>query len=198
MTPFTPLAVRVCHDNALLRAGLMSLIDQAPDLDVQAGEAGSNGRRVDVIVAGYGCALELLARTQARAGAPPVVVVTRRDTEHDVMHAIHSGVHGYLLRDSDPLELISSIRHVARGGSRYLCRRAAPLLEGARSAELTAREHEVLRLLADGECNKSIARKLAISTHTVKAHVSRICEKLQVHSRVQAAAVAAQRGLLRS
>ncbi|SFM68672.1 response regulator transcription factor [Variovorax sp. OV329] len=198
MTPFTPLAIRVCHDNPLLRAGLVSLIGQAPDLDVRAGQDCGDEHPVDVIVAGYGCALDLLASAPASPCSPPIVVVTRRDTERDVVHAINSGVHGYLLQDSGPLELISSIRHVARGGSRYLCRRAAPLLEGAHRPELTPREDEVLHLLANGECNKSIARKLDISSHTVKAHVSKICEKLHVHSRVQAAAVAAQRGLVRT
>ena len=195
MNAMSSLAVRVCHENPLLRAGLESLIDQAPDLEVQAGLGGRN--RVDVIVADYACALDLLATATASLRSPPIVVLTRRDSEREVLHAIERGVHGYLLQDCDPLELIDSIRHVARSGSRYLCRRTTPLLEGARAPALTSREDEVLHLLANGDCNKSIARKLDISTHTVKAHVSRICEKLEVHSRVQAVAAAVPRGLFR-
>jgi len=195
MNAMSNLAVRVCHENPLLRAGLESLIDQAPDLQVQADRGGVH--HVDVIVADYAHALDLLAAAPSSLRSPPIVVLTRRDTEREVVHAIRSGVHGYLLQDCDPLELIDSIRHVARGGSRYLCRRTAPLLEGARGPALTSREEDVLRLLAIGDCNKSIARKLDISTHTVKAHVSRICEKLEVHSRVQAVAAAVRRGLIR-
>jgi len=198
MNPFNKLAVRVCHENPLLLAGLVSLIDQAPDLDVRAGQDAGDEAPVDVIVADYACALDLLACAPAGPRSPPIVVVTRRGTERDVVHAINHGVHGYLLQDSEPFELIDSIRHLARGGSRYLCRKAAPLLEGAGRPELTPREKDVLDLLANGECNKTIARKLDISTHTVKAHISRICEKLQVHTRVQAAAEAARRGLVRA
>lgn len=203
-TPMTApdnLAVRVVHQNPLVRAGIVALIDQQSDLDVQAGR-GAADEAVDVIVADYASALGLLAGAPARPGPdrrlPRIVVVTGRDRGHDLMRAINSGAHGYLLRDASPLELIDSIRQVARGGNRYLCRRAAAVFEGsARDATLTAREEDVLRLLVQGDCNKAIARSLDISTHTVKAHVSRICEKLHASSRAHAAVRAAQRGLVR-
>lgn len=198
MTTTSNLSICVCHSNPLLRAGIVSIIDQAPDLDVRAGLPDAGDQSFDVIVADYANALNLLSPSAASRGSPAIVVLTRRDTEADVVRAIRSGVHGYLLHESRPDELIDSIRHVARSGSRYLCKRAAPLLEaGTRNAGLTPREEEVLHLIVNGEGNKSIARELEISTHTVKAHVLKICEKLRVHSRVQAAAAATRRGLVR-
>lgn len=198
MNPSNKLTVLVRHANPVLRAGLVSILDQAPDLNVRAGPEAGDEVPADVIVADYACALDLLACLPDEPRRPPIVVVTRRRTESDVMQAINHGVDGYLLQDSEPSELVASIRHLARGGSRYLCRKAAPLLDCASRTELTPRETEVLHLLADGDCNKTISRKLEISTHTVRAHIYRICEKLQVHSRVQAAVEAARRGLVRA
>jgi len=198
VNPVSKLVVRVCHQNPLLLAGLVSLIDQAPDLHARVGQDAGEEGPVDVIVADYVDALDLLACTPPRPPSPPIVVVTRRNTERDVMHAINRGASGYLLQDSDPFELIDSIRYLARGGSRYLCKRAVPLLHAALRPELTLREKDVLELLAEGDCNKTIARKLDITTHTVKAHISGICDKLQVRSRVQASAEAARRGLVQA
>lgn len=198
MGPLNKLTVRVCHENPVLLAGLLSLLDQAPDLDVRAGPDAGDEALVDVIVADYAFALELLDCVPAGSGTPPIVVVTRRGTECDVVHAINRGVDGYLLQDSEPSELIASIRHLARGGLRYLCMKSASVLETASRTQLTPRETQVLKLLAHGDCNKTISRKLEISTHTVKAHVARLCEKLQVHSRAQVAAEAARRGLVRT
>ena len=191
------LSVCVCHETPLLRAGLLSLITESQGMQVLVGCETRSDPRVDVIVADYASALSLLAANPEQSCAPPIVVLTWRDTERDVVHAISSGVHGYLLHDADPLELIDAIRHVARGGSTYLCKRSAPVLKGAKAARLTVREEEVLCLVAKGDVNMSIARSLKISPYTVKAHGSKICEKLQVHSRAQAAAAAARRGLVR-
>ena len=184
-------------------AGLVALIGREPAFDVQAGpRTDTAAHAVDVIVADYACALGLLASAGAAEFASPtprIVVMTRRDKEGEVMQAVHGGVHGYVLQDANPFELMDAIRHVARGGTRYLCKRSAMLLESSPPRSwLTAREEDVLRFLVKGDCNKGIARKLDISTNTVKAHVSRICEKLHVRSRAQVAVEATQRGLVRA
>lgn len=207
MTAPATLCIRVCHGDPLVMAGLVSLIAQEPGFDVQAGPGADKGI-VDVIVADHACALNLLASASAFGlpGAtatcgfhvPRIVVVTRLDKEGDVMQAIDSGAHAYLRQDAPPAELMDAIRHVARGGALYLCRRTMALFRhGPPRAGLTAREEEVLHFLVRGDCNKGIARQLDISTHTVKAHVSRICEKLHASSRVQVAVKATRRGLLR-
>jgi len=205
MTRPPQLTIRVCHEDLLVMAGLVALIGQEPDFDVHAGPGPADIRHdvADVIVADYACALGLLAAAAAAAGAagtgPRIVVMTRRDKEGEVLQAIHGGVHGYLLQDANPFELMDAIRHVARGGSRYLCKRAAMLFESSPPRTwLTAREEDVLRFLVKGDCNKGIARKLDISANTVKAHVSRICEKLHASSRAQVAVKATQRGLVRA
>ena len=199
------LYVRVCHGDSLVTAGLVALIGQEPGFHVQAGDAPDEGV-VDVVVADHACALSLLASASALdlpgvAGGfrvPRVIVVTRRDKEGEVMQAIASGAHGYLLQDADPAELMDAIRHVARGGPLYLCKRTKTLFRrGTPRTGFTAREEDVLRFLVKGDGNKGIARKLDISANTVKAHVSRICEKLHVGSRVQVAVKATQRGLVR-
>lgn len=199
------LSVRVCHGDPLVMAGLVALIDQEPGLHVQSGSRPDEGV-VDVVVADHACALSLLASASASASdptgvagglrAPHVIVVTRRDKEGQVMQAIASGAHGYVRQDADPAELMEA--QVARGGPLYLCKRTKTLFRhGAPRTGFSAREEDVLRFLVNGDCNKRIARKLDISATTVKAHVSRICEKLHVGSRVQVAVKATQRGLVR-
>ncbi|WP_307704222.1 response regulator transcription factor [Variovorax paradoxus] len=198
------LCIRVCHGDPLAMAGLVWLVGQEPGFEVQPGQQADEGI-VDVIVADHECALSLLASAAAFGpqGAslgfhvPRIVVVTRRDKESEIVQAIERGAHAYLLQDAQPAELMDAIRHVAHGGALYLCQRTKALLRrGTPRASLTAREEEVLRFLARGDCNKGIARKLDISASTVKAHVSRIREKLRATSRVQVAVTATQRGLV--
>ncbi|BEP43821.1 LuxR C-terminal-related transcriptional regulator [Variovorax sp. V15] len=208
MTQNSIISVLVRHADPLVMAGLVALLDREPDFDVQAASDIYRGC-ADVIVTDYGSAMGLLAASpEAGNGAdaslrnlprPRVVVMTRQDKEGEIAQAMHSGVRGYLLQSADPLELVDAIRHVARGGSHYLCNRAAALFDSCPPRTwLTAREEDVLRFLVKGDCNKGIARKLDISANTVKAHVARICEKLHVRSRAQVAIQATQRGLVRA
>lgn len=208
MVQNSTITVRVCHVDPLVMAGLVALLGRELDFDVQ--DASDIGQVcADVVVTDYVSAMGLLAATPAGANSadtlyrglpqPRIVVMTRRDKEGEISQALHSGVRGYLLQSSDPLELVEAVRHVARGGSHYLCKRAAALFDSCPPRTwLTAREEDVLRFLVKGDCNKGIARKLDISANTVKAHVARICEKLHVRSRAQVAIQATQRGLIRA
>ncbi|WP_326540381.1 response regulator transcription factor [Pseudorhodoferax sp.] len=203
-SPSRTISVRICHEDPLLAAGLRALIDQAPGLAADQGQVDS-GYPMDVVVADYASGLALLGGAgpagvpAARPPATRTIVVTRRAREAEVLRMLQLGAHGYLLQSSDPRELIDAIRHVAHGGARYLCRSATALVSNSPpSTRLTTREEDVLRLLVRGDCNKGIARQLAISANTVKAHVSAICFKLHASTRAQVAIKATDRGLVQS
>ena len=198
MHAWRTISVRICHDQPLLAAGLLALIEQAPGIEARAYQPDGD-RDVDVIVADQTNGLALLESRAAMHLWPKIIVVTRRAREGEVLHVLESGARGCVLQSSDAQELIDAIRHIARGGARYLCRNATALVaNGAPAARLTARESDVLRLLVQGDCNKGIARQLDISTHTVKAHVSTLCNKLQAMSRTQVAMKATGRGLVQA
>ncbi|KWT94135.1 MULTISPECIES: response regulator transcription factor [unclassified Variovorax] len=194
-----PISVRICHGEPLLAAGLLSLIEQAPGIEPRSFDDDGDGP-ADVIIADLANGLALLESKAATHAGPRVIVVTRRAREGELLHALERGAHGCLMQTSDAQELVDAIRHVARGGARYLCRDASALVAGSEPppAKLTARESEVLRLLVRGDCNKGIARQLQISTHTVKAHVSMLCNKLHAMSRTQVAIKATGRGLVQA
>jgi two-component system, NarL family, nitrate/nitrite response regulator NarL len=196
--PSRPISVRICHDEPLLAAGLLALIEQAPGIEARSFHDDGD-RVVDVVIADFENGLALLETGETTHSWPRVIVITRRAREGELLKALESGAHGCLLQSSGVQELIDAIRHVAHGGTRYLCRDASALVASSPPpAKLTAREGDVLRLLVQGNCNKGIARQLQISTHTVKAHVSIICNKLQAMSRTQVAIEATGRGLVQA
>jgi DNA-binding NarL/FixJ family response regulator len=180
----------------LLAAGLLALIEPASGIEARA-FLDDDDRDVDVIVADHANGRSLLASRERGHVRPRIIVIARQARAGDVLSALESGARGCLLQSSDAEELIDAIRHVARGGTRYLCRDASALVASETPpARLTARESDVLRLLVQGDRNKGIARRLDISTHTVKAHVSTLCIKLQAMSRTQVAIKATGRGLV--
>jgi DNA-binding NarL/FixJ family response regulator len=123
-------------------------------------------------------------------------MISRRDCEADVQRALQAGVGGYLLAGCSLDELVIAVRTVGRGG-RHICDRAANVAaQSLMRTPLTAREAEVLRLMADGLSNKRIAIRLDIALGTVKAHTKAILSKLEAASRTEATAVAEQRGLI--
>ncbi|MDM0001048.1 response regulator transcription factor [Variovorax sp. J22P240] len=194
--PSPTISVRICHDEPLLAAGLLALIASASG--VEAGVLHDHGDGTpDVIVADAVNALALLEAGAETTRGSRVIVIARQARQGEMLQVLESGARGCLLQSSDAHELIDAIRHVARGGSRYLCRAASALLaSGPPPAKLTAREREVLRLVVQGDGNKGIARQLEISTHTVKAHVATLCTKFQAMSRTQVAIEATGRGLV--
>jgi DNA-binding NarL/FixJ family response regulator len=142
--------------------------------------------------------VEATRRVRA-AGAGRVVILTTYDYENYVFEAIKAGASGYLLKDAPADLLTDAIRRVARGEPFVQPSLASKvLLELTREGPhaLTARETEVLRLLARGAANKEIARELALTEGTVKNHVTSILEKLHARNRTEAANAARERGLL--
>ncbi|MFZ4287509.1 LuxR C-terminal-related transcriptional regulator [Variovorax sp. HJSM1_2] len=161
------------------------------DLDAEA----------NVIVADYEPALKMLTATsfdaRQKAMAKPIVVLSHRAGCSEIRHAISAGARGYLTADCGVAEVAAAIRNV-HSGKRFLsAAAAAKLAEEIDFEKLTSRELEVLRLVAEGCANKTIARDLDISVGTVKSHVKAILHKLDSSSRTAAAAVAERRGMLK-
>jgi len=123
-----------------------------------------------------------------------VLVLTAYDTEEDVERALRAGAKGYLLKGASLEEIERAIKTLARGES-YIDPRVASRVIAPRQ-RLTAREREVLRLVANGKSNKEIAAKLRITERTAKFHVTAILNKLGAENRAQAAAIAAERHLV--
>ncbi|MER7689686.1 response regulator transcription factor [Streptomyces sp. NPDC097610] len=221
-----PAAIRVlvCEDQALVRAGFVTILSAQPDMEV-VGEA-VDGRaairsaqelKPDVIV--MDIRMPLLdgieaTRHLAGPGSPAparILVVTTFNVDEYVYESLRAGASGFLLKDAPPPELINAVRTVARGESllapavtRTLIGRfaervrpsAAPASpERDRLKALTPREQEVLLLICEGLSNAEIAVELVISHETVKTYVSRILTKLDLRDRVQAVILAYRAGL---
>ncbi|GAA2390353.1 response regulator transcription factor [Streptomyces viridochromogenes] len=209
----------VCDDQALIRTGLVTIIDAQPDMEV-VGECGDGRKGVDlareldpdVVVMDIRMpVLDGLEATRLLAGAGvarpvKVLVVTTFNLDEYVYEALRAGASGFLLKDAPPDRLLHGIRTVALGAAlldpevtRQLVGRYATRIrptEGApEDVPLTPRELEVLRLIADGLSNGEIAAALVISQETVKTFVSRILTKLNVRDRVQAVVYAFRHGL---
>lgn len=147
----------------------------------------------------------LRAMHEANLGSPTVMLTTSRD-ERDLVACLRAGARGYLLKDMEPDELVSSLTDIVAGETVVAADMTGVLArvvqgdeplqpEADRFAELTPRETEILCHLAAGQSNKVIARELGISDGTVKLHVKSILRKLQVQSRVQAAVIAVEAGI---
>jgi DNA-binding NarL/FixJ family response regulator len=198
------ITAAVTHAEPLIAAGLMAALGSQPGIrlaDASSWDRGGGGSRpVDVVVTDYsrGLALCRAARDEGGASAAKVLIVTDMDREQEVRQAIERGIHGYVLQRCALDELVQGVRSVARG-LRYLTMAVAESMADSLTREaLTARETEVLRLLAAGHSNKAIARELDISSSTIKSHVQAILRKLPAASRTEAISLATRRGLLGS
>jgi DNA-binding NarL/FixJ family response regulator len=212
------LRVLIVDDHALFRRGLQMVLKQEKDIEV-VGEAGDGTEGVEK-------ALELMpdvilmdvrmpkrsgieATQQVKASLPHVkiLMLTISDEEADLYDAIKAGASGYLLKEISIDEVADAIRSVWAGHSRISPSMAAKLLtEFAAMSErekqqlpapnLTDREMEVLKLVAQGLNNRDIAAQLFISENTVKNHIRNILEKLHLHSRMEAVVYAVRRKIL--
>ena len=197
-----PIRVLIADDHPVVRQGLRTYLELQADI-VIAGEAGggieaaAEAKRLapDVVlldmVMPEGDGIEALRRIGSGPGSPRVIVLTSFAEDGRVVDAMRAGAAGYLLKDAQPAELLAAIRAAHAGGSPLHPDAAAELVGELRRPPagpgLTAREREVLELLARGMPNKAIALRLSLSEKTVKAHVSAILRKLDVTDRTQAA-----------
>jgi DNA-binding NarL/FixJ family response regulator len=214
------IRVLICDDQPLVRAGFRTILGSKSDIEV-VGEA-ENGleaislaerRRPDVILMDIRMpvldGVEATRRLVSANSPARILVLTTFDLDEYVHAAIRAGASGFLLKDVTPPNLLDAIRIVARGDAllapsvtRRLLERFATTLPPVEDssdplAQLTSREIEVLRLLANGMSNAEIADKLVVSEATVKTHISSVLRKLELRDRVQAVIVAYETGLVR-
>lgn len=197
--PASRIQVLVAHPDPLLALGLTAALGQARGIDVVVPDAGGQGPAADVVLTDYSGGLALApVRTGVRGAPPParILVLAAQEREQEVRTALERGVHGYLLAGSRVEEVVEGVRALALG-QRYLSQAAAQRMADSMTREhLTGREADVLGLLVQGCCNKTIARQLEIAVGTVKAHVKGIMSKLHASSRTQAVSIAVARGLV--
>ncbi|GAA3871013.1 response regulator [Tessaracoccus defluvii] len=203
------ITVLLVDDHPVVRSGLRAVLE-ADDLSV-VGEASTGEEaivlaghlRPDVVLCdlrlGAGIdGIETTAALRALTPAPAVLILTTFDRDAEILGAIGAGAAGYVLKDVSPEAIIDGIRRAATGDMVLTPELTTRVLKGMRSPlpRLTARELEVLRLIATGAGNKEIARVLFVTEATVKSHVSHIFTKLDVDSRSRAIHVARETGLL--
>jgi len=202
----------VVDDHPVVRDGLRGMFDSSPDFRV-LGEA-SNGIEAVELVGGLdpdvvlmdlrmpgGGGVDAIAELARRGARSRVLVLTTYDTDSDTLPAIEAGATGYLLKDAPREDLFTAVRAAAEGrtvlspavASRLVSRVRAP---SAGHTALSAREREVLVLVARGTANREIARILFISEATVKTHLTHVYAKLGVNDRAAAVAAAYDRGIL--
>ncbi|MFF3665625.1 response regulator [Microtetraspora malaysiensis] len=198
------IRVLVADDHAAVRAGLVLILEGAPDMEV-VGEAG-DGRsavemavrlRPDVVLMDVRMPLlDGISATRELAGVADVLILTTFDIDEYVFGALRAGAAGFLLKNTDADSLVAAVRLVAQGEgliSPSVTRKLIAAFAGAPAADpgalevLTPREHEVLAGLGRGLSNAEIARSLGIAEATAKTHVSRVLAKLGLRSRAQAA-----------
>jgi DNA-binding NarL/FixJ family response regulator len=213
------IKVLLADDQSLVRAGFRMILKAEPDIEV-VGEA-ADGReavakagthRPDVVLMDVRMpemnGIEATRVIATGDGAPRVLVLTTFDRDEYVYEALRAGASAFLLKDAPEHQLLAAIRVVADGGSLFSPSVTRRLIEqfAARGAsepppceleELTARELEVLRLVARGLSNAEISSQLVVSEHTTKTHVASILQKLGLRNRVQAVVLAYESGVVR-
>lgn len=189
----TPIAVHVMHADAAMAAGLETILARHAGFRVTSHARQPEAQQAArVTVADYVTGMAL-ARSRP---AGRVLVITSLDKEWEVRCALDSGVHGYLPQAAGVEELVKAVRHLG-DGHRYLSESVMRMVADSLTREtLTLRETDVLKLLAEGCCNKLIARRLGIGIGTVKTHVKGVMTKLDATARTHAVVVATQRGLI--
>jgi DNA-binding NarL/FixJ family response regulator len=183
------------HPDFVVATGLRAVLSAQDEFRVEGADSAS-ACAAAIIVTDHAGGIDLAARRVRKECIPAILVVSQRDREWDVRTALDSGVQGYLLQSAGQDEIVRALRQIGRGEcfvSDALLKVTAQSLQ--RDA-LTRREADVLQLLAEGCCNKLIARRLGIGVGTVKSHVANLMGKLDVHARTHAVVVAAQRGLI--
>ena len=208
------IRIFIADDHAIVREGLRALLATEPDLEL-VGEANDGAQAVskartlkpDVILLDMVMprmdGLEAIVEIKKNWSEAKIIMLTSFSDDEKVFSAIRSGALGYLLKESSPQDLLQAIHSVARGegflppsiASKVMREINQPPKLPPTKDPLTAREVEILQLVAQGLTNDEIAEKLVLSERTVRTHVSNILAKLQLANRTQAALYALKEGL---
>ena len=209
------IRVLLADDQALVRGGFRLILQAEPDIEV-AGEAADGEQAVtaalqtrpDVVLMDIRMpvldGIEATRRLIPQLGATRVVMLTTFDLDDYVVDAFRAGASGFLLKTAPPPQLVAAIRTVHAGDGllapastrRLIEQSARPPAPAPALGTLTAREHDVLRLLARGLTNAEIAAELVVEPSTVKSHVASLLAKLSLRDRVQAVVFAYESGLV--
>lgn len=207
MEPSDRIRVFCVDDHPLLREGLAAIVNNQPDMVLIAHAA--NGaeavneyahHRPDVTLMDLRLpdmsGIDALIAIRLKEPAARIIILTTFEGDVEIQRALKAGARGYLLKSTPPSQLVDAIRQVHAGKRRVPPEVAAQLAEGMSDDGLTAREIEVLRLVADGNRNHEIATRLFIAEETVKAHLKHIMLKLDASDRTQAVTIAVRRGII--
>jgi DNA-binding NarL/FixJ family response regulator len=211
--------VMIVDDQSLVRRGFRMIVESEPEMEVVA-EAGDGEQAIasarrfepDVVLMDIRMPnLDGIAATAAitsAPGGPRVLILTTFNLDEYVYEALNAGASGFLLKNASPEELINAVKVVARGDAlldpsitrgvieQFSKKPSEKDFDASNLEELTAREREVLNLIARGLSNSEIAEQLVLSANTVKSHVASILTKLEVRDRVQAVVYAYDAGFV--
>jgi len=207
MTAGTAIRVLCVDDHPLLREGIAAVIQNQPDMAVVAqaasGQEGVQQFRKhlpDVTLMDLRLpdmsGIDAIIAIRAEFADARLIVLTTFEGDVEIQRALEAGARGYMLKSMPPKELVEVIRQVHAGKKWIPTQVAAQLAEHVSDEELTSREIEVLRRVAEGNRNRDIAERLFITEETVKVHVKHIMEKLGASDRTQAVAIGIRRGII--
>ncbi|MBD2728138.1 response regulator transcription factor [Nostoc sp. FACHB-892] len=201
------IRVLIVDDHSIIRQGLATIINRDPEMTVIA--QAEDGQQAINHFCDYKPDVTLMDLRMPQMGGVEaitaictefkfarIVVLTTYDSDEDIYRGLQAGAKGYLLKDAKPNELLSAIRTIHRGQQYIPPSVGAKLVQRMSNPELSERELDVLRLMAQGMSNLEISTTLSISESTVKSHVNRILSKLGVNDRTQAVIVAVRRGIV--
>ncbi len=206
-----PLRLLLADDHPIVRDGISAIVESQSDMEV-VGEAEDGEEAVelaerfkpDVVLMDLRMprmtGVEAIRQIKSRLPRTQILILTTYDNDESILEGLQAGAQGYLLKDSSRQDLLGAIRATARGQSllppSVAGRLISRLQSGATALELSPRELEVLRLMADGKRNREIGEALFLSEKTIKAHVSSILRKLNAEDRTEAVTIGLRRGLI--